>query len=289
MRFVFPFADIKKASRIVLYGASEEGYDFYRQIVSTGYCHVVLWVDRQYEWWRTMNLPVEAPECIKGAAFDLVVLTAEKRSVADSMIKDLKEFGIDQDKIFWKEDCTIKGNIAAGYDSDRIMKEAAEAVLVDPRDYLNERSLDIIVRVLYARDIAHGIENERHEAMYKRLMMEQNNGKEPTEDMIHSYFTEYSIKRGWKAFDQSFHELVDSMQRDGFERESFIPVDSKGNLINGRHRLAVALALSVDVFVRKYPFDGFNFCFDREWLKGLGFSEEKIAEVVEEYQGLLRG
>lgn len=289
MRFIFPFADIKKDCRVVLYGASEEGYDFYRQIITTGYCHIVLWIDRQYEWWRTMNLPVEVPASIKEANFDLVVLTAEKQSVADSMIKDLKKIGIDPDKIFWKEDCTIKGNIAAGYDSDRIIKEAAEAVPVNPCDYLNERSLDIVLRVLYARDIVRGVGSDKHRAMYKRLMMEQNSGKEPTEDMIHSYFTEYSIKRGWKAFDQGFHELVDSMQKSGFKRNSFIPIDSKGNLINGRHRLAVALALGVDVFVRKYPFDGFDFCFDREWLKDLGFSEEEIAEVVEEYQRLLRG
>ncbi len=288
MRFIFPFSDIKKDTNIILYGASEEGYDFYRQLVSTGYCKVVLWVDRQFEWWRIMQLPVNAPSQISEVSYDLIVLTAEKQSVACSMKNDLIDMGVDVERIFWKADCQIKGNVAAGYDSERVRKEADEAELTSPVDILSRNMLDIVVRVLYAKDIIAGIDDDRHRFMYRKLMMGQNNGKEPTEDMIHSYFTKYSIKHGWEAFDQEFRNLVLSMKRDGFRRDGFIPLDSKGSLINGRHRLAAALALNINVWVRFYPFNGFNFCFDNNWLRDLGFSEEEISEAVNEFQDLTR-
>ncbi len=289
MRFIFPFKDIKKDSKIVLYGASVEGYDFYRQIVSTGYCCIVLWVDRQYEWWRTMNLPVEPPARIKEVVFDYIVLTAEKQSVADSMRKDLVNMGIDAGKIFWKEDCIIKGNIAACYDRERILKEADDAFEDKAANYLNENNLEVVVRALYAEDIVANKDDARHKEMYHKLMKGLIDCSEPTDDMIHSYFTEYSAKKGWEEFDISFRNLTLSMAKDGFRKNDFIPIDNKGNLINGRHRLAAALATGVKVWVRKYPFDGFDFCTNQDRLKDLGFSEEEISEVVEAYHELLRG
>ncbi len=283
MRFIFPFSDIQKNTKIVLYGASDMGYDFYRQIVSTGYCEVVLWVDRQYEWWKKLNLPVENPESIKNASYDIVVLTAEKKSVADSMKKDISALGVDEDKIFWKEDCAIKGNVVARFDRERIKAESETAVLADPMKFVDEEALDIIVRILYVNDIIAGIRNERHEQMYRRLMMVQNGGSEPTENMISGYFTEYSLKSGWEAFDQSFKALITSMREQGFRRNDFIPLDNKGRMINGRHRLAVAIALGIDVWTRSYDYDGIRLCFDRQWLFDNGFSDAEIAEIMEAY------
>lgn len=283
MRFIFPFSDIQKNTKIVLYGASDMGYDFYRQIVSTGYCEVVLWVDRQYEWWKKLNLPVENPESIKNASYDIVVLTAEKKSVADSMKKDISALGVDEDKIFWKEDCAINGNVVARFDRERIKAESETAVLADPMKFVDEEALDIIVRILYVNDIIAGIRNERHEQMYRRLMMVQNGGSEPTENMISGYFTEYSLKSGWEAFDQSFKALITSMREQGFRRNDFIPLDNKGRMINGRHRLSVAIALGIDVWTRSYDYDGIRLCFDRQWLCDNGFSDDEIAEIMEAY------
>ena len=266
-----------------MHGASEEGYDFYRQVISTGYCEIVLWTDRQYEWWRRLNLPVDPPERIKDMEYDLIVLTAEKKNVEESMRRDLLKMGVDDNRIYWKEDCLIKGNVAAGYDADRIRAESNEAVQDDPVKYLNEGSLDIVVRVLYAKDIIDGLHDARHEKMYRRLMMSQNNGSEPTDSMISAYFTEYSQKSGWEAFDLGFRGLIDSMKTEGFRKESFIPIDRHGRMINGRHRLAAAVALNLPVWVRKYEYDGIKLCFDRKWLEDVGFSDDEISEVIEAY------
>ena len=115
MRFIFPFSEIKQNSKIVLYGASECGYDFYRQIVSTGYCEIVLWVDRQYEWWRYMGLPVEPPEKLCDVNYDVVVSTAEREAVHQSIVEDMMVMGVAEETVFWKRDYRIRGNIALRY------------------------------------------------------------------------------------------------------------------------------------------------------------------------------
>ncbi len=286
MRYIFPFKDIPADSRIVIYGATQTGYDFYRQVKSTDYCEVAAWIDRNYLWWREMNLPVNAPDSIVGEEYDTIVLTAETQRVAKSMKNDLIKLGVDENKIYWKDDYAIRENIAKGYDSERIIREAAEAVTESPLKYLNDETMDIVVRVMYADDLLNGRDSSKHRDMYRKLMMNQNNGKEPTEDMVHAYFTEYDIKRGWKAFDQSFRDLVFSIKDNGFDREHFIPIDSDGGLINGRHRLASAIANGTSVWTRKYLFGGFHFRFGAKWLSSLGFSEDEIKEITKEYRHL---
>jgi hypothetical protein len=286
MRYIFPFKDIKIGSRIIIYGATQTGYDFFRQVKSTNYCEIIAWVDRQYKWWREMNLPVDAPESIVEKEFDLVVLTAETEKIADSMKMDLARYGVSAEKIYWKNDYLISENIVKGYDAERVKKEAEDAIMEMPEKYLNEDTLDIVIRVMYARDLLHGNNSEEHRNMYRKLMMNQNNGKEPTEDMVHAYFTEYNIKRGWRAFDESFCNLVYSIRDTGFDREYFIPVDSDGGLINGRHRLAAAIANGVPVWTRKYLFSGFHFHFNEDWLSKLHFSDAEINNVVQEYHNI---
>ena len=288
MRYIFPFTEIPIRSKIVIYGATQTGYDFYRQVKTTGYCEVVAWVDRQYLWWGEMNLPVDSPENITKLEYDRVILTAETKRVADSMRNDLVGLGVPEEKIFWKDDYLIRENIAKDYDPERVHKEAAEAIEEIPAKYITGETLDIIVMVMYARDILQNIDNTGHREMFRKLL-NQHDGKEPVEDMVHSYFTEYDVKRGWKAFDESFRELVFSIRDNGFDREYFIPVDSDGGLINGRHRLAAAIANDIPVWTRRYLFSGFHFHFDETWLSQLGFTKEEISETLGEYERIIGG
>lgn len=286
MNHIFPFTEIEKGSRIILYGASECGYDYYRQIISTGYCEIVLWVDRQYEWWRYLNLPVDDPKSIISVAFDMVVITAENKLVYESMRRDLHNYGVEDSRIFWKENSLIAGNIVTRYSAERVHMEAQEAEMMDGKALLREERLDVVIRSLYAKSIIKNDNNSKYETMYYKLMMTQNNGMEPTEGMISGFFSEYSFKGGWKAFKKSFQELIISMQENGFERDYFIPLDIQGRMINGAHRLAVALALEVPVWVRIYPYEGIRLIFDDIWLYEHGFSEEDIQYIKNVYEEL---
>ena len=79
MTWLFPFTEVEKCSRIVLYGAGAVGYQFYNQLQSSKYCETVKWVDGQYEWYSYMGLPVESPASIIADETDVVVI--EKRKV----------------------------------------------------------------------------------------------------------------------------------------------------------------------------------------------------------------
>ena len=58
MVYLFPFEKVKRESRIILYGAGESGYEFYQQLMTSGYCEIMAWVDRQYQWYQFLGLPV---------------------------------------------------------------------------------------------------------------------------------------------------------------------------------------------------------------------------------------
>lgn len=288
MRNIFPFGEIKKGANIVLYGAAERGYDFYRQILSTDYCNIVLWVDRQYEWYRYMNLPIDQPEKIKESEFDLVLVAAEKETVYFSIKKDLLDMGVDSKKIFWKENCSIVGNCIYKYDRERIRREAEDSYILSPKKLINERSLDITIRYMYARDIIEGKSGSENEHRYIKFMEAANGFNEPTENIISAFFSEYYIKQGKEIYIKAFKELIESIKDVGFKREYFIPIDKNGHMINGGHRIAAALALEKDVWVRKYPFDGLRIRFGSKWFLEHGFSKEEVDYIERINEGLMR-
>lgn len=283
MRFLFPFSIIKKGSRIVLYGAGEVGYDFYRQIKTSGFVELVLWVDRQYEWFRVLNLPVSSPTEIKNTSYDYIVITAERESVYDSICKDLYLNGIKKEQIIWKNDYSIQESIVMSYKDRDLLEEEKKAEKCSALNFINKDRLDIVVRYLYAKDIHNHFSDNTHRDMYLKFIKEQWNEKEPTENYISAYFSEYTVKYGSAAFDNAFISLIKNMEKNGFDKRHFLPVDRYGRLINGAHRVAAALACKLDVWRLSYPFDGLYYVCDRESLEKMGFSNDEIQIVIDEY------
>lgn len=283
MKHIFPFTEVERGSRIVLYGASDRGYDFYRQVLSTGYCEIVLWVDRQYEWYRYMGLPVEPPYRIIKTPFDILIVTPEARDIYDSILKDVIALGIDESKVLWKEDCLIKGNLPDVSNRWSKKAESEDAYRVSPLSFLNKNSLDLIIKYLYACDILSGNPSTKHEHMYVKLVMADNGAVEPTYGLISGFFSEYHSKSGIETFKSSFFDIISSMKKRGFLKEHFVPLDSKGRPVNGRHRISAALAMGTDVWVRSYPFEGIRLDFGSEWLMRNGFDRNQISEILDTY------
>ena len=286
MRFLFPFSIVPKGSRIIIYGAGEAGYDFYRQIKTSGYAELVLWVDRQYEWFRVLNLPVDSPDEIKSADFDYVVVTAERQEVFSSICGDLQEMKIEQERIIWQNDYTVHENRVYSYRDRNLDEECRNAVRVSPFKFIRDDRLDIVIRYLYAKDIHEHIENQIHRDMYKKFIDRQWGGQEPTENYISAYFSEYTVKRGVEAFDSAFADLVKSIEQDGFDRKYFVPVDKKGRLINGAHRIAAAMACEVDAWCLEYPFDGLYYECNERSLENMGFSVYEIGLIRDTHDKL---
>jgi len=98
--FVFPRGKVNKDERIVLYGAGNVGQSFYRQIVNTGCCELVLWVDRNF---KNLDSQVANPEIIKETSYDKIVIAVADKQMADSIKRYLLDLGVDDDRIIWED------------------------------------------------------------------------------------------------------------------------------------------------------------------------------------------
>lgn len=95
--YVVPYDRIKKGCRLVLYGAGNVGKSYYKQLISSQYCNVVLVVDKRGD---------DAGEGIRDISevskvdYDYILIAIKKRSYAMEAADFLvKEFAIDRKKI----------------------------------------------------------------------------------------------------------------------------------------------------------------------------------------------
>jgi len=95
----FPFYAIRHSSRVILYGAGDVGQDYYRQATQSGYCDIVLWVDRDYAIYQDKCLPVSAPDKIETATYDHILISVLRQDIADEIKKILCEYGVPDEKI----------------------------------------------------------------------------------------------------------------------------------------------------------------------------------------------
>lgn len=98
----FPYARIAKGSRVILYGAGSMGQDYYRQIEETGYCEIVLWLDRKFEKEKERFSLHGWKDDVDKLTFDKVVIALFREEKAREVMSMLLEWGIPEEKMVWK-------------------------------------------------------------------------------------------------------------------------------------------------------------------------------------------
>lgn len=88
--YLFPFPDVHKGDRIVIYGAGEYGQRLYRYCERSGFCKVVALVDRNYEELKKQGIPASSPSVISELEFDEIVLAISFAENRYSIMKDLR-------------------------------------------------------------------------------------------------------------------------------------------------------------------------------------------------------
>lgn len=99
-QWVFPFQEIKKGSKVILYGAGDVGTCFYTQLKASEYCNVVAWVDSNYK--KIDNEIIENPEIITKLKYDYIVIAILSSDAINEVSKYLESIGVPADKI-WKK------------------------------------------------------------------------------------------------------------------------------------------------------------------------------------------
>jgi FkbM family methyltransferase len=103
--YLFPFEQIEKGAKVVLYGAGAVGTDFVAQIKLSGYCQLVCVLDRRVSRICISvpdEIPVFPPEHIeKLEGYDYIVLAVRLPELAEEMRTYLRERAVPEEKILF--------------------------------------------------------------------------------------------------------------------------------------------------------------------------------------------
>lgn len=99
---LFPFNEIRRGSKIVIYGAGDVGKNFIKQNEEYQFCNVIAWVDQKSEQFSIGKNTVEKVETILNRDFDYIIVAVDRYSMAEEIIKNLLQWGISRKKIIWQ-------------------------------------------------------------------------------------------------------------------------------------------------------------------------------------------
>lgn len=88
---LFPYPDVRKGSRIVIYGAGTYGQRLYHYLKRTGFCTVAAMADRNYRELQKQGLPVISPDRIKDYEYDSIVIAICFAKTREIVLHDLRE------------------------------------------------------------------------------------------------------------------------------------------------------------------------------------------------------
>ncbi len=100
-KFLFPFEKIPRGSRVVIYGAGEVGWEYYRQLRITQYAEVVGIVDRRAGNMDDFPATIYLPKDIHKLEFDYIVLAFRASAYHESVRCELERKGIKNEKIIY--------------------------------------------------------------------------------------------------------------------------------------------------------------------------------------------
>lgn len=153
------------------------------------------------------------------------------------------------------------------------VEEKMEIKKVYPETLITSNRIDVVAKYCYANSRIKGTSNEFIEDLYINHLQVLNGFNEG----------DYSIKKTKEHFIESFNELIDSMQLNGFSKDiSIIPVNEKNEIIDGAHRLGTALALNKEVYTVKFK-NAHSLLYNTDYFRNQLLQEEYLDYLIHEY------
>lgn len=273
-----------------MYGAGVCGITFFRQLLSTKYCDLVLWVDKNAATLKSepdcygCTFPVsEVDELYHRQDYDFLLIAISKKEIVSEVYSSLiEDYQIPAEKIITVVHEIITHDTVYGtYKNEytALLQESELLQKVFPNEVIKSNELSVMPRYLLCKDIVNGINNEANISLYARTILAQ--GDIFTKD---NYFSNRD-KSSVKDFVSSLRKLVHDMQENDFNRQNYIPmVHGNRIILDGQHRIATSLALEKELWTRYYPDnvnygDGFGF----EWFQKNGFHTNDQLRILRAY------
>ncbi len=99
--WMFPYSQIEKGSNIVLYGAGEVGRDYYQQICDSGYCDVVLWMDKRFTDGEKDNAICGWTDELEACNYDKILIAVRNENAVQEILSFLIKENVPEDKLVY--------------------------------------------------------------------------------------------------------------------------------------------------------------------------------------------
>lgn len=96
--YLFPFRDVKKGSKVVVYGAGSLGKLIIRHILESKQYHLVAWVDSN-ERSEIDGIMIKPVDNVLNMKYDKIIIATVKKRLMDDMCNVLKKLGICENEI----------------------------------------------------------------------------------------------------------------------------------------------------------------------------------------------
>ena len=144
-----------------------------------------------------------------------------------------------------------------------IFKKRLSVEALDPKNLITPQRFDVLAKIIFLKFLTSNSDDNIGEKLYIKHL-ELLNG------LLEIDSNGSSKKLGKHSFILSFKKLLHSIKKD-FNKSYAIPI-SNNNILDGAHRLAVAIFLKKDIFVFKVNRKEFNYNY-------LFFKEKKFPEI----------
>ncbi len=280
---LFPFEQVEKDSKVIVYGAGRAGLNFIRQVESIGYCKVVCMVDKDSSKHSATILGLE--RLLETDTYDYVVVSPINFAVRERIKDDLMRYGVPEEKIvvpsqknllYWSLDGMLQHSI------DGVSVHEYDAVEMDARELVSADRLDIGIKWLLIRDIANGIDNPINKSLYARHILAWTQGREGFRT------TSTRFKDGIEEYVRCAKETIDNIKKYQFDKENPVPLSAENEPLDGVHRIASCIEADVPIWVKHYP--GLKpEIKPYTWYHENGFSTEDMQRVYRAFCDLYNG
>lgn len=280
---LFPFEQVEKDSRVIVYGAGRAGLNFIRQAESSGYCKVICMVDKDSSKHSAQIKGIE--KLLEVDSYDYVVISPINFAIRERIHDDLIAYGVPQEKIvvpsqknllYWSLDGMLQHSI------DGVTVHEYDAIEMDARELVSADRLDIGIKWLLIRDLANQVDNPVNKSLYARHILAWTQGREGFRT------TSIRFKDGIDEYIRCAKETIDSIKANRFDKENPVPLSGDNEPLDGVHRIASCIEADVPIWVKHYP--GLKPSIKPyTWYHENGFSTEDMQRIYRAFCDLYKG
>ncbi len=170
---LFPFGEIEKEAKIIIYGHGYVGKQYIEQIVQTRYCQLLFAVDMNYESIESKYCEIRCPDELVGYKdYDYIVIANSSVVIANEIKENLKLLGVETKKIVYRN-CVLENDNPQIFNEIREIKNLSETLnaRLQSMNEWNEikrviHSIDSCTRNMFLGDRAFGTKKYQE---YKNL------------------------------------------------------------------------------------------------------------------------